>query len=77
MKVTTRDELVAFAKGLAADFRKDPGAWENATVDAYLDAFAAWVEDMDGYYANRGEPEPTTPSWRVVADMLMAAKMYE
>lgn len=77
MNVSTRDELVAFAKSLAADFRENPDAWENTTVDAYLEAFAAWVEDMDGFYLNQGESIPESPSWRVVADMLMAAKMYE
>jgi hypothetical protein len=42
-----------------------------------LEALAAWVEDMDGYYLNQGKAVPEKPDWKHVADMLMAAKLYE
>ncbi len=42
-----------------------------------LSAMASWIEDMDGYYKNIGELLPQTPSWRTLADILYASKMYE
>ncbi|MBM4779663.1 MAG: hypothetical protein GQE15_18315 [Archangiaceae bacterium] len=62
---------------MAADFQANRSKWENAEVDSFLLAAASWVEDMDGYYENRGEPVPKEPSWHVVADIFQAAKTYE
>ncbi|WP_441007489.1 DUF7660 family protein [Saccharopolyspora montiporae] len=43
-------------------------AVENAAVQDFLDAAGAWVADMDGYFAQRGEVVPDEPSWALVAD---------
>lgn len=43
----------------------------------YLGALAAWIEDMPGWFANRGEKEPEQPTWALVAHMLRAASMRE
>ena len=42
-----------------------------------LEALAAWVKDSDGYFANRNEPFPPHPTWRLFALMLQAARGYE
>ncbi|MGH2599621.1 MAG: DUF7660 family protein, partial [Dehalococcoidia bacterium] len=44
---------------------------------SYLSAMAAWAEDMDGYYENRGDPVPKQPSWRTLGELLLAARVYE
>lgn len=44
--------------------------WENPDLSRFLEAMHAWTEDM-------GERVPASPSWRIFADMLMAAKIYE
>ncbi len=75
--IKSKADLVALVQALCADLQANPEAWENATLDRYLQALASWIEDSDRYYNNQGRPIPTTPSWRDVADMLMAAKMYE
>lgn len=75
--IKSKADLVAFVQALCADLQANPEAWENVTLDRYLQALASWIEDSDGYYNNQGRPIPTTPSWRDVADMLMAAKIYE
>jgi hypothetical protein len=76
--VRSKADLVEFvrvlAEGLTTTNRED---WENPTLETYLAALARWLEDSDGYYRNQGRPVPAEPSWRDVADMLMAAKMYE
>jgi hypothetical protein len=69
--------LITYLKELSLNFRESPQDWENRDVSAYLDAAAAWIEDMDGFFVNRNEPVPESPSWRLIAQVLTAAKMYE
>jgi hypothetical protein len=76
-QVRSKAELVEFVRALANDLSTNREEWENATLETYLAALASWLEDSDGYYRNQGRPVPAEPSWRHVAEMLMAAKMYE
>jgi len=75
--IATRADLVAFIEALRADLLSNPQEWENATLDQYLRALASWLEDCSGYYERKGQSVPTMPSWKNVAEMLIAAKMYE
>jgi hypothetical protein len=75
--VRSRDDFVEFVKALREDLVDNPECWENANLERFLEALGAWVKDMDGYYRNQGEPVPQLLDWKVVADMLMAAGIYE
>jgi hypothetical protein len=75
--ISTRGDFVSFVFELSKNYREDPESWQNKDLGAYLEALAAWVEDMDGYYLNQGQLVPEKPDWKVVADMLIAAKFYE
>ena len=73
----TREDLVAFVRDLIRDLRVNPGEWENLTLENYLEALASWVEDCEGYFQNRGEVTPSDPSWKLLGQVLLAAKFYE
>jgi hypothetical protein len=75
--IKSRDDFVAFASALAQDRQAHLAEWENGDLPNYLEALAAWVEDMDGYFLNRQEPTPEQPSWQLLARILLAAKSYE
>jgi hypothetical protein len=75
--VRTKADLVAHLQALRRDLETNPERWENTTLDRYLGALASWLEDADGYYLNRGETPPTSPSWKTIAEMLNAAGVYE
>lgn len=75
--VHKKAELVEFIRALANDLATNRERWENRTLDTYLEALSSWLEDSDGYYRNQGRPIPAEPSWRDIAEMLMAASMYE
>jgi hypothetical protein len=75
--VGSKAELVEFVRALAEDLSENRDGWENPTLETYLAALASWVEDSEGYYRNQGRAVPVEPSWRDVAEMLMAATMYE
>jgi hypothetical protein len=77
VRVGSKDDLIAFVRALVDDHKTRPSAWENSTLDQYLSALASWLEDSEGYYRNQGLAVPVTPPWRNIADMLIAASMYE
>lgn len=75
--IATREDLVAFIEALRTDLLSNPQEWENVKLDQYLAALSSWLQDCEGYYQHTGRSVPTTPSWRNVAEMLIAAKIYE
>lgn len=75
--VTNRKSLVEFVRQLSKDFLKNPEEWNNITVSDYLEALAAFIDDSDGYYQNKGLPIPELPNWQTLAEFLVAAKYYE
>ena len=75
--IETRDDFVVFLQQLLRDWRQHPEHWENASLEAYLEAIGAWVQDMEGYYRNRGKPMPKDPTWRSLGEILLAARVYE
>ena len=75
--VRTRHDLARFVDALRRDLDANEEAWENPTLDRYLEALSGWIADMEGWFANRGVPEPEQPDWNLVGHMLYAAKVYE
>ncbi|TWR27465.1 hypothetical protein FPZ43_13385 [Mucilaginibacter pallidiroseus] len=75
--VQTKEDFVEFITLLVKNFETDPASWENVTIKDYLEAIASWTEDMDGYYINQKLPVPEKIEWKVFANILMAAKIYE
>jgi len=75
--VRSREDLARFVSSLASDARTSLDAWENPTVERYLEALRAWITDMPGYFQNRHQETPTVPSWSLIAAMLYAARIYE
>lgn len=75
--MTDRKSFVDFVTKLGDDLKSNPTSWENQDLGAFLGALASWVEDMDGYYKNTGREIPKDVSWKVFADALMAARVYE
>ncbi|TDC30988.1 hypothetical protein E1261_11975 [Kribbella albertanoniae] len=73
----TRDDLAHFLRVAMADLQARPRKWENSTLERFLEAWAAWVEDLPGWYANRGADVPDQPDWNLVANMVLAARIYE
>ena len=75
--VATKSDLVSFVEALAEELRNDSSLWKNTSLELFLEALAAWIQDSDGYYENHGMAVPESPSWKNVAEMLLAATMYD
>jgi hypothetical protein len=76
-QVNSKEDLADFIDAMKEDLSKNPEDWENHALDRFLDAMAAWVREMDGFYRNSGRLPVDTPTWSVFADILSAAKIYE
>jgi hypothetical protein len=76
-QLQSREDFVAFVRALGAHLQKNPEQWVNRDLPAFLEAMSAWVEDMEGYYQNRGEPMPDQPRWQTLGQILLAATVYE
>ena len=76
-QVKTRQDLCGFVAALRADLASNPERWQNPTLDAFLSAMQSWIDGMENYYRNTGQPPADPPRWKTFADILMAATMYE
>ena len=70
-------DLAAFSHALLKDLKEKPEEWENRDLASFLEALGAWVEDMNGYYQSKHGAIPLQPSWKMLAQILLAAKVYE
>lgn len=75
--ITNKEDFIEFVNLLITDLAKNPDEWENKTLDSYLEAIGRWTEDMEGYYLNHHLSIPENVDWKVVATILIAAKIYE
>lgn len=86
--VVDRDSFLAFVKALVADRldkvaneKENPSSpwgagaigWEHDTIEGYLDAGVAWMEDSQG----TAWELPPEPSWKSFATFLYRGKRYE
>lgn len=62
-------DVIRTLRELRADLQRNPDGWENGTLERYLEAMEAWVTAVG--------PRVGDPSWRFVALMLEAGKIYE
>ncbi len=76
-KIKSKNDLIELLHALCDDLRVAPEDWENPTLERYLYALAGWLEDSDAVYRNQGREIPVNPSWRNIAEMLIAATVYE
>ena len=75
--VNSKSDFVRFVEELRADLLEKPDAWENPTLERFLEAMAAWVAASDNYYRNTGRPFPDDVNWGFFAEVLAVARIYE
>lgn len=75
--IRSRADLSEYLDALASAVRQGKVSVENMTTEDFLDAASAWIADMDGYFAQRGEATPEEPTWSLIAAIFQAALIYE
>ncbi len=76
-KIESREDFATFVDELKAALESGEVPWENRQVPSYLDALAACASSLEGRYANRGETLPDNPTWKMLAELIWAAAIYE
>jgi hypothetical protein len=75
--INDKKDFLKFVELLIIDLKTNPEDRKNRSLESYLKAIQSWTEDMEGYYENTNQPIPNNINWKVFADILIAAKMYE
>lgn len=76
--VNSQESMAKFVFDLAKDCSENKDHWVNGDLESFLYSLSAWIEDMDGYYQNTGQPyDEYNVSWKNFADMLAASTIYE
>ncbi|MFI9112903.1 DUF7660 family protein [Streptomyces venezuelae] len=76
-RIETREDLAEFLKVAASDLEINRQAWENDSLGSFLSAWSAWVLDCPGWFAARSEIVPEVPTWQLIGQMVLAARVYE
>lgn len=76
-EIHSKEDFVGFVELLLSNLNGSPNEWVNKTLSEYLEGIASWTEDMEGYYHNKNLPVPENVNWKVFANILVAAKIYE
>lgn len=75
--IESREDFVHFVEALRDDLRAHPTWWENTSLEGYLDAIASLTESLDQSFKNQGISLPEQPSWKILGDILLTARIYE
>ena len=66
----TVEDALRSLQDLVESIKCEPEAWENGTLERYLEGMTRWLEDMKDRVEDK-------PCWELFALMLEAAKVYE
>ncbi|AFM39427.1 hypothetical protein Desaci_0359 [Desulfosporosinus acidiphilus SJ4] len=75
--IYNKDDLVRFIRELRVDLISNSITWENPTLERYLEAMQAWLNDIDGWEKNLNIDISKFTPWQLIAHILLASKMYE
>lgn len=77
-RIETRSDFIKFLRLLEINAAFHSRDWENDTLATFVAAMGNWTNDCDGYFKNMGQEVcPDTPTWKLFAEILLAAKVYE
>lgn len=76
--VANRTDLVEFIRNLNSVLQNNPNELENNTLEAFLGAASAWLDDIGSETDFQSMGISTAPSdWRFLALLIHAGLMYE
>jgi hypothetical protein len=70
----SRSDVARVVERMLVDLRAHPTAWENPSLERFLEALAACLVDGVGAVHEDGAGAPT---WTLLAEVLVAASGYE
>ena len=78
LDVTDRESFIRFLELFHRDFIRNKDSWENDNLERFLEAMNAYTKAIQFAYDNTGQNiNADLPSWKVFADILKGASIYE
>jgi hypothetical protein len=75
--IKSKGHLPDFVVALQRDLKVHEGEWESRTLRDYLNAVEEMIRDWMPWTRNVRLPLGDEPTWRMFADILFGAKIYE
>jgi hypothetical protein len=77
-RIQSRADFIGFVSWLTRDFEENRSAWENVTIENFLRGLASYLANAQGFYDTHDlKVDAELPSWRLFADALHAATVYD
>lgn len=77
-EISDKKAFTKFLSQLHTDYLHNGQHWENKTLESFLEAMISYSEDIQGYYHNTNQNvNADEASWKVFADILKGASVYE
>ena len=75
--VKSRNDFLDFLDELKENYSSHRDEWDNDNLEAFLEGYSAFADSIGGYYKNMHEEvDIETITWRMAAQMLLAAKVH-
>ncbi|MDP8169975.1 hypothetical protein QJU96_01560 [Pasteurella skyensis] len=75
LNVIDRQSFAEFVEILLAENKQE---WEVQNIEQFIENISAYAQDIDGLYHNLGfDTSAETPTWRIFAQILKGATIYE
>ena len=75
--IKSREDFVLFVEILSKNYTENKIEWENDTLETYLETMCGYAKDVNGYYKNTNQGNADVPTWKLFADIMLGAKIYE
>ena len=75
--VNSKADFIFFLNELSKNYKNSPDEWKTKKLGAFFEAMAGWVEEREAYYQTNNMKEPSDINWSFIANMFLAAKIYE
>ena len=76
--INSLDEFIVFVDLLKKNYGEQRDEWENDNIETYLNGIVSFLYNIDGYYYNKKENvNLDQPTWRIVARILLAARIFD
>ncbi len=76
--IKDKETFINFVKVLKSDYKNNNKQWSANNIDDFIENIISYTKDIDGYYKNMNfETSPKIPTWRIFAQILKGATIYE
>ena len=77
-QIKSHKDFMKFIELLIEDYKSTGTEWENNNLEAYLEGTLSFMHNIEGYiYFNKDNIDLKQPTWRIMALILLCARVYE